>query len=786
MCEKLQGPCDILPGIRRVNFPTKCLWYSMHRRGVCPGTLYSVSKQTLMTEDSMEQRELTLMFTDIVGYSRLMGRDQSQTIAMLEDYRRILVEQIEKHGGTVIEFIGDAVFARFDTPQTAVDAAVSIQKELFTFNHFRDKSLPRLQTRIGLNAGEVATKNGAVFGDDVNIAARLEPIAVADGICVSKTVYDSVKAELKEPVLSLGVQPLKNIESKVRAYLIRPLGITYKTRIYYLNRKLNQNLGAYRYPIAASFLLVIIAAFYFVPRWLVPGYDANYVEIAEFQNLMNQGGEADYLSSGITEALRSQLADVRDVYLVKADEGILAPIRLEGSVQKVGENLRIAYQLVRRKGNVQIAGGKLDGAYEDIFILQDRVVGEIAKYLANEFGLPNFRPARIDMTSDVLAYDYYMRGLDYLNRPSSEESMDEAIKFFTTALVHDDEFALANAGLCQAYWKKHQLTEIVDFIKKAESHCNFALQQDDALPKAAESMGIIYRETGRFSEAIEILESVVEKDKYNMQAVTALANVYGLANQAEQAEEILKNAIKIQPKNWEGYQGLGLLYLREGNIEKSIAAYNKVLELTPENSVALSNLSVGYFYLGNFEKAANALEKSVKLLPTSWGYSNGGTMFYFSRNFTRAAEMFEEALRLSPEDFFLYVNMADALRQLPGKESLAAKNYRKAISLASSNLQINNKDPLAYHVLATSYLRLGQFEEAAFNLRKAMNITPDEIEVLFTHLHLLCSQNRVAEAMDILIQLLDKGYSPAILRADPDLALIRGSVEFDELLAKYE
>ena len=431
-----------------------------------------------MVANSFQHCEQTLMFTDIVGYSRLMGRNESLAVDMLGDYRSILLSHIEDQGGKLVEFVGDAIFARFNTATSAVAAAIAIQQHLLGFNEARDKKLPRLQTRIGLHKGEVMLRDGGVFGDSVNIAARLEPLAVSDGICISQAVYDEIRLTLSSPAKRLGAQTLKNIQQKVRVYLIKPAGIGWRDHVHYFLRGLNRKIVAYRYPITAAVLALIAAGIYFIPRWLVPGYAANYVEIADFKNLMNEKGDADYFSAGITEAVRSQLADMRDVYIVDAKEGIHAPIRLEGSVQKLGDNLRIAYRLFRRKDNVQIAGGKLDGTYQDIFILQDRLVGEIARYLADEFKLQNFRPAPLRLTNDVTAYDFYLKGLDYLNKPASLESIDVAIQFFNTALIHDKKFSLALYGLCRGYRKKFILTNLVSWLEKAKENCFLSLEND--------------------------------------------------------------------------------------------------------------------------------------------------------------------------------------------------------------------------------------------------------------------------------------------------------------------
>lgn len=718
---------------------------------------------------NMEHRQLTLMFTDIVGYSRLMGRDEAAAIELLGEYRRILLARIEEFQGTLIEFAGDAIFARFDCPVAAVQAAVAIQKDLGVFNRERDKTLPLLQSRIGIHAGEVALRDNAVFGDDVNIAARLEPIAVADGVCVSGEVYKAVKDVIHEPVLSLGKQTLKNIENRIKVYLIRPAGITLGTHAHYFWRTCQLKLGAYRYPIAASLLLLIAAGFYFVPRWLVPGYDANYVEIADFQNLMNDTREADYFSAGITEALRAQLADMRDVYILDADEGVRAPIRLEGNVQRVGDNLRIAYRLFRRKDNVQIAGGKLDGAYNDIFILQDRVVAEIAGYLAEEFGLRNFRPAALKLTSDVTAYDYYLQGLDYLRKPGSQSNLDAAIKMFSTALVHDPEFARANSGLCKVYINKYDDMRVESWIAKAEEYCQKALEQNNSLSETYEALGKIYLETGRQEEAIGILKTAIEYDTDNIDAMIKLAESYQQIGEVEISENTFLEAIAKQPNYWRSIHELATFYAQNGHVKKAIKKYKKVLEITPENSIAYNNLGGAYVFAGNFKEAADAFERSVNLTPTSLNYANTGMLFFLSGDYHKAADMYREAIRLSPNDYGPYVGLADSLRQLPDEDANIRSLYLKAISIATEALRVNPTDLDAQQHLAISYLFTDQPDKAKLTLNQAISLDPGNANSLYANVKywtVLEDYDRAVETMNKLIQ---AGYPSEFIEADPDL-----------------
>lgn len=725
-----------------------------------------------MVANSIQHCEQTLMFTDIVGYSRLMGRNESLAVEMLGDYRKILLSHIEAQGGQLVEFVGDAIFARFDTAATAVAAAIAIQQHLLAFNDARDKKLPRLQTRIGLHKGEVMLRDGAVFGDSVNIAARLEPLAVADGICISQSVYDEVRFSLSAPAKRLGTQTLKNIQQKIRVYLIKPAGIGWRDHLHYFLRGLNKKIVAYRYPIAATVLALIAAGIYFIPRWLVPGYAANYVEIADFKNLMNEKGDADYFSAGITEAVRSQLADMRDVYIVDAKEGIHAPIRLEGSVQKLGDNLRIAYRLFRRKDNVQIAGGKLDGTYQDIFILQDRLVGEIARYLADEFQLQNFRPAPLRLTNNITAYDFYLKGLEYLNKPSSNENADEAIAYFNTALFHDSDFALANAGLCQSYVMKYNMTDQVGWLNDAENFCTQALRKDENLIMAYASLGLIFKFTGRYEKAIECLEKGLKIGPGNIDLFINLAKTYSAVGNKLKAESIYKNVIIEFSKNWKSHSGYALFLLESGRYSESIESYEKVLGFSPDNVFALNNIAINYLYMDDFENAAKTFEKASKVEPDVAIYANTGSMYYSIGDFKRAAGFYRQALKLQPENYQVMIYLADALKFEKNSVDESNDLIKRSIRFAQEEVLSNSNVAKAYQYLARSYALLGDLEKANDFLLMADKLDATSTESYYSHLRVAVLERNDDRVKFYALKLIETEFSAKLLLADPDFSYL--------------
>ncbi len=698
-----------------------------------------------------------------------MGQNENQTIGLVGEYRRILLTRIEEFEGHVIEFIGDAVFARFDASLSAVNAGIAIQNDLQAFNENSESHMPALRTRIGIHSGEVTQKDEALFGDDVNIAARLEPLAVSDGLCISESVYKAVKSEISQPIKKLGAQALKNIDGKIRAYLILPKGITKRTHLHYALRTFQQKIIAFRYPLAVALICLIASGFYLVPRWLVPGYTANYVEIADFKNLMSDGGKSDYFSAGITEALRSQLADMEDVYILDPTKGVRGPIRLEGSIQKVGDSLRIAYQLFRRKDNVQIAGGKLDGAYKDIFILQDRVVAEIGQYLAKEFQLKFFRPAALKLTSDVTAYDYYLKGMEFLRLPETHANYDAAIKYMTTSLVHDSEFAGANAGICRAYRGKYKLTQKVELLGKAEEYCLVALEQDDGLSEVYISLGMIQEAKGNNSQSVKYLKVAMALDRENVEPVAFLARAYENQNRLPLAEELFLNAINLYAKNWRGYNEYAYFLIAEGRMSESVVLLNTALELTPENETVLNNLGISYSYLGEYKSAAKAFRKAADIVPSAIGFSNAGTGFYYAGDYEQAIESYENAVRLAPQDYRVMINLAEALRQSPNRRDEVESWCLRSIAIASKNLELNPNSSEVHQFLALGYLHLGRVEESKKHLKIAGLLSPDDIDFLFISLRVWSILKKYDNALEVLARLVGEGYPTELIALDPDL-----------------
>ncbi|MES2676146.1 MAG: tetratricopeptide repeat protein, partial [Pseudomonadota bacterium] len=457
----------------------------------------------------------------------------------------------------------------------------------------------------------------------------------------------------------------------------------------------------------------------------------------------------------------------------------------EGSVQKIGENLRIVYRIFRREGNVQIAGGKLDGAYQDIFILQDRLVGEIAKNLAYEFKLQNFRPAPLKLTGDITAYDYYLRGQEYLGKPTSHENTDEAIQRFNAALLHDPRFALANTGLCNAYWKKYELTSSASWLSDAERYCLLALEQDEQSAITYKAIGAIYRDTNRYQKAIEVLEKGMLVDKYAVTTAVVLASVYDLTGDKKKAEELYIETINLAPKNWKAYEGYGYFLTRNGRYDEAINNYNKVLEFAAGHIFSLNNIGINYFYKNEFKKAALAFEQAAQIEPTSSIFANTGGMYYSSGEYQKAVDMFEKAIRLEPENYQWMVCIADAYKFIPAKKQLADEYFKRAIRLANEEININPNIARSYQYLARARAYFGEVSKANEMMAVADTLDPESTEALYAHLRIAVTESNDEKIRKYAKSLLETEYSVKLLLADPDFSVLK-ETRFNDLMAQQK
>ena len=384
------------------------------------------------------RRLAAILAADVAGYSRLMGADEEGTLAALKAIRRELGDpKVKEHRGRIVKTTGDGLLVEFQSVVDALRCAVEVQQGMAE----RNRALPearRIEFRIGINLGDIIKDRGDIFGDGVNIAARLEAMAEPGGICVSRIVRDQVRDKLDLAFDDLGEQTLKNIARPVRVYRV--------------------GTRASRPPAAAT------AAVQPVPEpAALPLPDKPSIAVLPFQN-MSGDPEQEYFADGMVEEIITALSRIRWLFVIARNssftyKGKSPDLRqvgrelgvryvLEGSVRKAGGRVRITAQLIEAETGAHLWADRFDGSLEDVFELQDQVASSVAGVIEPALQIAEDTRAANRPTNDLTAYDLYMRATTLVF--SRSRQIPDAIELLDQAIARDPNYgpALALSGLC--------------------------------------------------------------------------------------------------------------------------------------------------------------------------------------------------------------------------------------------------------------------------------------------------------------------------------------------------
>ena len=419
------------------------------------------------------RRLAAIMFTDIVGFSRQMGADEAHTLHLLGLHNQIIHQAVAEHHGVVIKTVGDAFLVDFPSVVTAVQCAQAIQAQFRTYNAEKGKT-DQIHVRIGVHSGDIVQQEGDVFGDGVNVAARLQGLAEPDTICISRKVYEEIENKLPlGAVIPLGKPPLKNIAHRFAVYLLlldQPKGLRQilQVRRLRLSRRVRPT-----YWVAAGVVLALIAGglittqtpFFSLIRTpqsslrnqeALPLPDKPSIVVLPFDN-MSQDPEQDYFSNGITEVLTSDLSRISSLFVIARNTafsigksrnvqevGKELGVRyvLEGSVQKANDQVRIVAQLIDTTTGSHIWSERYDRPLKDIFAVQDEIVQKIVTTLNLQLTLQEQGVLVRKRTDNLEAYDTFLHGAEYFYR-FTKEGNAQARALFEKTIELDPQYAEA-------------------------------------------------------------------------------------------------------------------------------------------------------------------------------------------------------------------------------------------------------------------------------------------------------------------------------------------------------
>jgi len=526
------------------------------------------------------RRLAAILAADVAGYSRLMGADEEGTLAALKALRRELADpKIKEHHGRIVKTTGDGLLIEFVSVVDAIRCAVEVQREMAG----RNAEVPadrRIEFRMGINLGDIIRDGRDIYGDGVNVAARLEGLAEPGGICVSRVVRDQVRDKLDFAFEDMGEQQVKNIARPVRVHRV-VLGET-------TGSSESTAVGAANPPLALP--------------------DKPSIAVLPFQNLSGDP-EQEYFADGMVEEIITALSRIRWLFVIARNssftyKGQAIDVKqigrelgvryiLEGSVRKVGGRVRITAQLIDATNGAHLWADRFDGSLEDVFDLQDKIAISAAGVVEPALQAAEIRRASARPTKDLTTYDLYLRALSHFMTYDKERIL-QALDWLRQALDRDPHYSPALA--LAANFRLH--LDVNDWADDGEANRNTAVD--------------LARQALR-----------ITVDEPDILAQTAFVLAY-FGDDIKACSSLTDRALELNPSSSYAWLCSGWIRLYAGQPDAAIEHFHSHFRLNPRGPRGTVLLGIGFAHLfeQRFEEAVTALQASLQLLPSiSWAYA---------------------------------------------------------------------------------------------------------------------------------------------------------------------
>jgi tetratricopeptide (TPR) repeat protein len=521
------------------------------------------------------------------------------------------------------------------------------------------------------------------------------------------------------------------------------------------------------------------------------------VAVLPFRNV-GSDTEMAVFGDGLTETLSSklvQLAESHGIQVVptqeirssgaitadKARGNFGVTLVVEGSLQKMGSTVRINCHLVDASTQRLLRAETITADSSDIFGLEDQAADRILRLMAIELGPQERQALQKHGTTNVAAHEHYLRARGYMQDYHKLENIDAAIFAYKRAIDLDPNYALAYAGLGEAYWREFGQTHDRTLVDQASVTCQKALAISEEVAEGHFCMGRVFQTTGNQEKAAEEFELAVVLDPNSDDAYRGLAEAYGYLGKPGNAEATYQRAISLRPQYWAGYNWLGAFYYRQARYADAANMFRKVVELSPDNFRGYYNLGAVYVLQGRYAEAIDVLNKSIAVRPTVSAYINLGTAYFGLRRFEDAARTYEEGLQVDAKNWRLWGNLGDARYWIPHKRAQAPEAYRKAISLADAELRVNPRAEDVLGLVATYKAMLGEKRAALADLNRALAIAPKSPDLLYRAALVYNHFDDTDLTLQWLSKALAAGFSPITVRDAPDFNALHDKPRFQRL-----
>jgi tetratricopeptide (TPR) repeat protein len=467
----------------------------------------------------------------------------------------------------------------------------------------------------------------------------------------------------------------------------------------------------------------------------------------------------------------------------EAREAFGVNLAVTGSVQRVGRGFRLTMNLVDTESQRQLKSEIIDDPTIDASVLQDETTIRLANMLNVEL-LPETREIITAGGTRVAgAHELYLEGRGYLQRRERPEDLDRVIELFDRAVARDSSYALAYAGLGEAYWRKYAEHKTAAFVDLAKNNCNRAIEINDRLSPVHITLGIINRGTGNYDEAIENFRKALELDPASYDAHVELAIVYKKLDWVEEAEETYLNAIELRPEYWLAYQELGVFYYELGRLEEAADMMLKVTEIVPKRVSAYNNLFGFYFMMGDKERTVEMFERLIRIEPTADAYSNMAAIYIYWGRSGEAIPLARAATELEGQVPALWGNLGDAYRYTPGYEQQASEAYCQAVALCQEQLLVNPRDARLRAEMACYNAKLGEHAKAVAGIETACAEAHGELQIMVASIVVYELAGQREDALHAVEKIVAAGAWTEQISSDPELVELRRDARYLELVA---